>query len=400
MFLKSLIRRNPEFLEAVVRLHQEGKILPNSYVIDLDVLQRNTRQLVNEAKSKNLVVYAMTKQLGRAPGALDAITAGGVDGYVAVDMDCARPIISNGHHLGHIGHLVQVSRHEASEAARMRPDYWTVFSQNKVEEVAAAAHREAYEQDVLVRVFGDGDEFYAGHEGGVALADLPQMIEHILDLKGVRLAGITTFPGLLFDPETNWARITPNMDTLARAAEVARRYVDAVQINAPGTTSAAVLDLLANAGATQVEPGHGLTGTTPIHAWHDLDEAPALLYLSEVAHSHQGTPLCYGGGLYVDPVFGDYEATALLAHDPSELNLEPVPAEIPDPSAIDYYTRLHPASGRAVEEGASVVFGFRIQAFVTRARIVGLENVSAGNARVVGCWNSFGQPMNQERESL
>ncbi len=97
MFLKSLVAKNPRFLESVVQLHQAGRILPNSYVIDLDALQHNTRHLMAEAKQHDLAVYAMTKQLGRAPGALDAITAGGADGFVAVDMDCARPIIANGH---------------------------------------------------------------------------------------------------------------------------------------------------------------------------------------------------------------------------------------------------------------------------------------------------------------
>ena len=42
--------------------------------------------------------------------------------------------------------------------------------------------------------------------------------------------------------------------------------------------------MLAAAGATQIEPGHGLTGTTPLHAVEDLPETPAVVYLSEVSH--------------------------------------------------------------------------------------------------------------------
>ena len=91
-----------------------------------------------------------------------------------------------------------------------------------------------------------------------------------------------------------------------------------------------------------------------------------MLYLSEVAHIHQGVPLCFGGGLYVDPVFGDYEVRAVVAHDPSEVSTEPVPVDMPAPAAIDYYARLHPDESRTVAEGATVVFGFRVQAFVTR----------------------------------
>lgn len=397
MFLKSLIAKNPKFLEAAVSLHQSGEIPANSYVIDLDALAANTRHLSAAAKAKGLTVYAMTKQLGRATGALDAITEGGADGYVAVDMDCARPISANGHRIGHLGHLVQVPKHEAGEAARMRPEYWTVFSLNKAKEAAEAAREAGIEQKILVRVFDEGDEFYTGHEGGVALSDLPRAIEFIESLDGASFAGLTTFPALLFDPESRWARITPNMSTVAEAAQVAASLLPDLdlQINAPGTTSTAVLDLLAEAGATQVEPGHGLTGTTPLHALNDLPESPAVLYLSEVAHIHLGTPLCFGGGLYIDPVFGEYQASALVARDPSDLDLPPVPADIPSPAAIDYYTHLHPPKGRVVEEGASVLFGFRIQAFVARARILGISGVQSGSSSVEGCWNSFGQPMEQ-----
>ena len=397
MFLKSLIARNPRFLEAVVSLHQSGEIPANSYAIDLDTLAANTRRLSAAAKAKGLTVYAMTKQLGRAPGALDAITEGGADGYVAVDMDCARPISANGHRIGHLGHLVQVPKHEAGDAARMRPEYWTVFSLNKAKEAAEAAREAGIEQKILIRVFGEGDEFYTGHEGGVALADLPRAIDFVESSDGASFAGLTTFPALLFDSESNWARITSNMRTVAKAAQVAASLLPDLdlQINAPGTTSTAVLDILAEAGANQVEPGHGLTGTTPLHALNDLPELPAVLYLSEVAHIHLGTPLCFGGGLYIDPVFGEYQAAALVAHDPSDLGLPPVPADIPSPAAIDYYTRLHPPQGRVLEEGASVLFGFRIQAFVTRARIVGISGIQSGSLSVEGCWNSFGQPMPQ-----
>ena len=37
-----------------------------------------------------------------------------------------------------------------------------------------------------------------------------------------------------------------------------------------------------------------------------------------------------------------------------------------------------------------MVFGFRVQAFVTRTLIVGLTGVSSGRAQVAGVWNGFG----------
>ena len=393
MFLQPLLRRNPRFVEAAVELHQAGRIPANSCVLDLDAIETNTAGLCRQARRLELTVYAMTKQLGRAPAALAAMTAGGVDGYVAVDMACARPIARRGHNLGHLGHLVQVPRAEAAEAAGLEPDYWTVFSQNKAEEAAAAAHRLGRSQRLLVRVFAEGDTFYPGHEGGVALDDLPAMIDRIAGMGGAEFAGLTTFPALLFDSASGRARLTPNAETLAWAAEIARGHPacpQTLEINAPGTTSTEVLGMLAEAGATQVEPGHGLTGTTPLHGVQDLPEQPAVLYLSEVAHIHQGVPLCFGGGLYIDPVFGDYQVRAVVAHDPSEVSTEPVPVDMPAPAAIDYYARLHPGESRTVAEGATVVFGFRVQAFVTRTFVVGLTGVSAGRAQVAGVWNGFG----------
>ena len=345
MFLRSLLDRNPGFVEAAVELHQAGKIPANSYVLDLDAIEANASVLCTRARTLDLTVYAMTKQIGRAAGALAAMAAGGVDGFVAVDMACARPIIRNGHRLGHLGHLVQVPRAEAVEAATMAPDYWTVFSANKATEAAAAARANGRIQRLLLRVFDPGDTFYAGHEGGVPLGDLGSAVDVIAALDGAEFAGLTTFPAMLFDERRGQRRCYPkrrDAGTGGRPRTTAPGLSAHLEMNLPGTTSTEVLELLAESGATQVEPGHGLTGTTPLHAVRDLPEQPGVLYLSEVAHIHQGVPLCFGGGLYVDPVFGEYQVRAVVAHDAAEISTSPVPVDMPDPAAIDYYTRLHP----------------------------------------------------------
>jgi predicted amino acid racemase len=38
--------------------------------------------------------------------------------------------------------------------------------------------------------------------------------------------------------------------------------------------------------------GHGLTGTTPLHAVRDEPEPPAALYISEISHHHGGRAYC------------------------------------------------------------------------------------------------------------
>ena len=93
------------------------------------------------------------------------MAAGGADGFVAVDMACARAIASNGHRLGHLGHLVQVPRAEAVEAAALRPDFWTVFGAAKAAEAASGAAAAGRTQDLLVRVHAPGDEFYPRPRG-------------------------------------------------------------------------------------------------------------------------------------------------------------------------------------------------------------------------------------------
>jgi predicted amino acid racemase len=80
----------------------------------------------------------------------------------------------------------------------------------------------------------------------------------------------------------------------------------------PGTTSVEGIELLASAGATQVEPGHGLTGTTPLSAVSETIERPAIAYVTEVMHHHQGRAFVLGGGLYMDPVLGDIPTKAAV----------------------------------------------------------------------------------------
>ena len=141
MFLKALQARNRAFLEAAVVLHQAGRVPAGAYLLDLDTMTENAQLMSAEAGRLGLDVLAMTKQIGRNPPALNALRAGGIDRFVAVDMACARPIHAHGHRLAHLGHLCQIPRHEAAEAAAMRPDYWTVFNEEKAAEAARGGGR-------------------------------------------------------------------------------------------------------------------------------------------------------------------------------------------------------------------------------------------------------------------
>ena len=395
MFLDLLIRRNPAFVEAAMALHQQGAIPANAYVLDLDAVERNARLIQAEATRLGLTVFAMTKQVGRHSGFCEAVMAGGITRSVAVDMACAMACDRAGLKTGHLGHLVQVPAREASYAAsHLRPDYWTVFSDAKAGEAAAAAHAAGRNQALMARIQTEGDTFYRGHEGGFAAGEITAVADRLDALDGGHFTGITTFPALLFDPETRRVRPTPNLATLNRAAEaLAAAGRHEIAVNAPGTTSATVLSALAEAGATQVEPGNGLHGTTPLHAVEDLPEDPAVLYLSEVSHHHGGKAYCFGGGLYIDPVFPKYQVQALVGATPTTQRHALRDVEIPDYSAIDYYAMIDATGAEAPKTGDTVVFGFRGQAFVTRAMVVGLRGVASGAPRVTSIENGFGDPV-------
>jgi predicted amino acid racemase len=392
VFLDALLQRNASFVGAVIELHQRGELPANAYALDLDTVRENAAVMRREADHHGLEVFAMTKQVGRAPGFIDAVRAGGIDAGVAVDMADARALARAGMTVGHLGHLVQVPQAEAGAAAALTPLNWTVFSDDKAAEAARASAQAGRTQDLLARIHAADDRFYSGHEGGFAADDVVAVAERLDALEGGRFAGITTFPALLFDVSEQDVRPTPNLATLERAATRLREAgATTVRVNAPGTTSSAVFGLLAEHGATQVEPGHGLTGTTPLHLARELPERPAVCYVTEVSHLHAGRAYAFGGGLYIDPVLGDYPVRALVADRPGLAGARMVRASIPPPSTIDYYAQLEPGDGPPPRTGATVVLGFRAQAFVTRAYTVAIAGASAREPAVAGIWTTDGR---------
>ena len=218
-------------------------------------------------------------------------------------------------------------------------------------------------------------------------------------LAGARFAGVTSYPAMRFSERDAAVVPTHNLATLSRAATLLRNAGRTPHVNAPGATSTVLLAKLAAAGATQVEPGHALTGTTPLHAIRDdLPEVPAAAYLTEVSHLHGGRAYCFGGGFYIDPVFAAYRVRALVVPGGDFDSAFVADADLPPPSAIDYYATLSPASashgaaGAAINPGDTVLFGFRIQAFVTRAYVAPIGGVRDAAPAAAGIWATDGRP--------
>lgn len=400
MFLTVLQRRNSAFLDAAASLHRAGQLPPNTTVLDIDTIAANAREIAAEADRLGVRVFAMTKQIGRNPDAIAAIRAAGITESVGVDLECATAAHAHGLACGHLGHLVQVPRSLADVGAQLAPRFWTVFSLDKAREVAEASSRAGRVQDVLLRIQAPGDTFYRGHEGGFPAADVVEVARQVDALPGVRVAGVATFPAMLFDAEAGEVRPTPNLRTVQEAKErlEAAGFTN-VELNAPGTTSAATLRVVAEHGATQVEPGHGFTGTTPWHAVEDLVERPAIAYVTEVSHVVGDDAYVFGGGLYADPVLGRATADALVYSGHSDTaRAERVEVEMPAPEAIDYCAVV-PGIGSKVATGDTVILGFRTQVFVTRSLTAGIHGVASGEVRLGQLWSANGSAPLEVRET-
>ena len=384
MYLQRLIQRNPRLLEAAIDLHQRGRIPPSTWVIDLDAVADNARALASEARRLGLTTYVMSKQYARNPYVTMVAIANGLNKTVAVDMPGALQMRRYGIPVGHLGHLNQIPRHLVPDAVAMRPDVITVYNVEHARWIDAAAADQGVTQELLMRVYAPGDIYFAGQEGGIPEDEVPDVARAIGQLRHVRLVGVTTFPCVHYNanPDEPPAELTPNFYTMLRAADTLRTLgFDVKQLNAPGNTSVITMPVLAEHGATHVEPGHGLLGTTPNHAFRqDLPERPAYTYLSEISHHVGNRAYAFGGGLFRDIYQPGYHAQALVGTTWEQARDNPVDYLHEIKQIIDYHAVLEPADRCRV--GDSVVFGFRTQMQMTRAYVAPIFGLSTGEARL------------------
>lgn len=387
MFLDTLLTRNPGLVDAAAALHRDGAIPPDTYVMDLDAVEANAALLAAEAERLGVGLWFVVKQLGRNPELIQAI-ARHIPRSAAIDPAEARVLLAAGARPGNVGHLVQIPRRTLPEVLARRPETVTVFDPANARAVSDAARELGFVQDILIRIEGAEGSVYPGQEGGVPLARLDVFAEAAEALDGIRIGGVTAFPCVLCDPSTGRPAATPNFGLALKAREllVSRGHHD-LRLSAPSATSMASLPLLAELGATHGEPGHALTGTTPLHAVDPAQpEKPAYVYVSEVAHTlDDGRPAVFGGGFYAR----SHIRGALLPRTGTRLGVQDAP-----PENIDYYRLLDaPADGAHVRLGDTVLFAFRTQIFVTRSTVAVVSGVASGSPRLNGLYDAQGRAL-------
>ncbi|CEI80905.1 hypothetical protein BN997_00717 [Oceanobacillus oncorhynchi] len=379
MFLEVTKNRNRKLIETSVELHQLGVITPNTYVLDLDAVQNNAKVLSLEAKKKDIELLFMTKQFGRNPLVAQAIVEAGIEKAVAVDPWEAITLHKNGIKIGHVGHLVQIPKNMIPTILNLDPDFITVFSYENARNISDIAIQQGKKQKIFIRMANKDDYIYNGQEGGFTFENLVAEIEKLEELGGIKIGGLTSFPCILI--QDNIPSITTNVTSMQRAKSylINRGHKNLV-MNMPSATSTVTMKLLKESGASQAEPGHALTGTTPLHASEDLAEKPAMVYVSEVSHLYDNKAYVFGGGFY--PRSG--MKNALVGSKKNSLSQISIIEN--DPTNIDYYGTLNTND---IHVGDTVIYAFRTQIFVTKAQIAIVENLDS-SPKLLGIYDSMG----------
>jgi predicted amino acid racemase len=387
MFLDMTIKRNENLIKSAIDLHKNGLIKPNSYVLDIDSIRENASKLAKKAKELNIELYMMTKQIGRNPKVAEIIAESGIKKAVAVDPWEAITLAESGVKLGNVGHLVQIPTSMIRQILSYKPEVITVFTLDKAIEISEQAIKLGMVQDLLLKVVGENDRLYPGQIGGFKEKELIQYADKIRKLKGVNIVGVTAFPCFLYNYEANKIEPTKNAHTAIRCANMLKEKLDIniKQVNIPSANTIASLPLLKDMGGTHGEPGHALTGTTPLHGDNILEEKPAMVYVSEISHCFDDKAYVYGGGFYRRSRM----KKAMVGKDFEKMKENIFEIEEIDPEAIDYYGTLK-LGNKSVEVGDTVIYAFRTQIFVTRSEVVLVEGIQKNNPKIIGVYDSQG----------
>lgn len=382
MFIEQTMKRNENLIKAAFDLHRKGRIPPDCYLIDVDMLLCNAGKILENAKEKNIRLFFMLKQLGRNPYLAKELIRIGYEGAVVVDYKEAQLMMKHRIPIGNMGHLVQIPEVMIPEAVAYGPEVITVYSMDKVKSIDRAAGKAGAAQGILLRVFHEKDAVYSGQNAGIPLREVREFATVILkSCKNVRIRGVTSFPCYLYDEEKKDIVPTNNLNTVLEAASILKELkIEPDIINTPSATCVRTLGKMELYGGNCGEPGHGLTGTTPLHACNEAEELPSVVYVSEISHNFAGTAYCYGGGHYRRS-----HVTNVLTGRSFETaeKLKVIP---PTNESIDYHFGI----SKECPVGDTAVMAFRFQIFVTRSDVALVKGIAKGKPQIVGIYDSLG----------
>ncbi len=367
MFIENTINQNEKLIELAFSLHQSGVINPDSYLLDVDQFLSNARIMLEEANKLNIRLFFMLKQVGRNPFLAKKLVELGFPGAVVVDYNEAKMMMKHQIPICNVGHLVQIPHGMIKEIVEYGVEFVTVYSYEKIIAIDKAAKECGKKQKLLLRVVDKGDLIYSGQTAGFYLNELEELVKKVNSLGNVEITGVTGFPSFLYNAQNNICEPTHNLSTVLKAKELLISYgINCEEINLPSSTCTDTLSKIASFGGTSAEPGHGLSGTTPLHAHKILPEKPCVVYVSEVSHHFDKDSYCFGGGYYRR----SHVENALVGKSVSQF--EKTKVILPDMDSIDYHFGLR---GK-FDIHDTVLMAFRFQIFVNRSNLILVEGLS------------------------
>lgn len=403
--LNRTIQRNPALIKDSVSLHQAGIIPSDTFVIDLDAIESNARIMSESARKIGVGLYYITKQFGRNPIVAKTIVKGGIRKAVVIDIDECRILHNYGLEIGHVGHLVQIPNRDLEFVLKeVRPEFVTVYDMPKAQLISEKAKELGLSQDILLKIHNNGDFSYPKQisAGGFNLKQIDDVFNSMNNNAGVKIRGVTGFPAFRADISKGIEVPTPNVKSLVEVSRKLRGFdADLKQMNLPADNSSVTLSLAKEVAEefgdiVCVEPGHGISGTTPLHFLRDdLPEIPAVVYVSEISHSSGEDVYAYGGGMMgADSVLGLWSADyhffmhALIGKDGQDIFTNRGLAK--QVGFIDYYLPIQLGSPHTVKVGDTVVMGFRPQIFVTRSHVAVVKGIQKNTPELIGIFDSRG----------
>lgn len=379
MFLKALQIQNSKLIDATLSLHQQGLLLPDSYIIDLEQFKKNARLIKEKADEFGIKLYGMTKQFGRNVTLAKVLEEIGYEGIVAVDYKEARVLHQQGVKISHLGHLVQPPESMLRKVIQdIQPEVITVYSLEKAQSISDIALSLGVKQKVLVKFIDEGDVLYVNQESGFQLSEMETVLFRLSKMAGIEVEGLTHFPCFLHDGEST--KPTHNLKSLLNAKDRWPSSLLLNQVNMPSATCCATLPIISEFGGTHGEPGHALTGTFPDNVNGSQPEKIAMLYLSEISHHYGNHSYCFAGGYY------------RRGHlDEALLNSKQVKISNDDTNSIDYHLKVEGVH----EIGTALIMAYRTQVFVTRSDVVIVDGIQSGKPRVVGLHTALGDRINE-----
>jgi predicted amino acid racemase len=391
VLLDRVLDRNPSLIEAAIELHQEGAVPAGTFIVDLDAISANAAALAREARVSNVRTYVMTKSYGRNPFVTHVALAQGIDSTVAVEPREADIFARFGVPIGHVGHIANVPRHAAHHVVGLGPELVTVYTEEAAADISRAAVDQGVAQDLLVRINNPADKHFSGLVGGLTEDEAVRAVERMAELANVRIAGLTTYPCLSYATKDAYkAQPTDAFFTMLRAKETLERELGLtdLRVNAPALNNCATFPILARLGATDMEPGHALLGSSLVHGEQHLPEIPAQVFVSEVMHRWDGELYTVGGGMMYLEKFGgaaDDPVSCIVGRSVDQAR--GTRCTLLDIGVVNYYSVCtdHPAAAI----GDSAIFALYPQYFVNRAYVAAVSGISRRSPRVEGLFDAM-----------